>query len=67
MKAKKDEFSVRIIKVINSIALTITILFGMLFGINLGDSFVDSSVNVITPMLCFMIFGAITLITRSKE
>lgn len=67
MKNKKDEISVKFIKVINSIALTITSMFGILFGVNLGDSFVDDSVNVITPMLCFMIFGVIALITRSNE
>ena len=67
MKNKKDEISVKFIKVINSIAITITIMFGILFGVNLGDSFVDDSVNVITPMLCFMIFGVISLITRSNE
>lgn len=68
MKTNKfDELSVRILKVINSIFLTLTIVFGVIFGINFGDNFVDSSVDVITPMLYFMVFGIFTLMTRSKE
>lgn len=64
---EKDGMGVKVLKVISTIFLTLTILSGAIFILNLGNSCMDSSADYITPMTYFISFGVMTLLTRLSE
>lgn len=68
MKTKEnDEIGAKISNVLNSIFGILTFICAICVVFNLGGWLAGDAVDVLTPLLYTIGFGAITLITRSKE